>query len=87
MGVRLDLVIAMRAVASSVEEVLPDLPEPIPERCPLGYLNDETASESLKNDFFFKATCRWCNEILLKASNGYFMCMDPEGLSGCDVRF
>lgn len=62
------------ATAASVYAVLPDLPEPIPERVVHGYLNDELAGECLRAGLFFKPLCRWCLSPFDYSTATHFIC-------------
>ena len=63
------------ATAASVHAVIPDLPEPIPERIVHGYLNDELAGECLRAGLFFTPLCRWCKSPFDSDAIAYFLCM------------
>lgn len=71
--------IASGTAATSVQAVLPDLPEPIPERVVHGYLNDELAGECLRSGLFFKPLCRWCLLPFDNNASAYYLCVT------CDV--
>jgi hypothetical protein len=65
--------------------MLPNLPEPIPERVIHGYLNDELASECLRAGLFFKPQCRWCESLLRQDDSGMYLCGGASGVDGCDT--
>ena len=73
------------ATAPSVQAVLPDLPEPIPERIIHGYLNDELAGECLRAGLFFTPTCRWCGALMRRALNIYYLCDGTSEFDSCDA--
>jgi hypothetical protein len=73
------------ATAPSVFAVLPDLPEPIPERVVHGYLNDELASECLRAGLFFTPTCRWCGALMRRTLNDYYLCGGISEFASCDA--
>ena len=71
--------------ATSVYAVLPDLPEPIPERVVYGYLNDELACECLRAGLFFTPTCRWCGALMSRVLNSYYLCGGTSEFDSCDA--
>ncbi len=73
------------AAATSVSTVLPDLPEPIPERIVPGYLNDELAGECLRAGLFFTPTCRWCGALMSRVLNSYYLCGGTSEFDSCDA--
>ena len=62
------------AMAPSVLAVVPDLPEPIPERIVHGYLNDELAGECFRAGLFFTPTCRWSLSRFNISTAEFFTC-------------